>query len=146
MGGSRASHSTGVPKLATASYDSVVIWDLTTGKEAAAVSVGTGLVHSVAFSPDGKALAAALEGPQTGPLRRNTETSIAVGGEIGMWNIDGKRIAESVESEESALAVFSTRRPDLGGGGSRWCASVGPRGKGAADHYHDACVLSVLFT
>ncbi len=91
--------------LATASYDSVVVWDLTSGQAVAAFNAGTGMVHSVSFAPDGKTLASALEGPREGDLQHNGSASSAVAGEIRLWNLQGKPIGDRIEFREPTYAV-----------------------------------------
>jgi len=79
--------------------DSIILWDVASGKELRAIESDTLVVNSVAFSPDGKTLASA--GPDGGPSNR-------VGGIIKLWDIvSGKELKALKNPEE--FSAFSVR-------------------------------------
>jgi WD domain, G-beta repeat len=96
-------------RLASVSYDSIVIWDLASTEPVATFKPGTGPVHSVAFSPDGKMLVSASEGVSTdrpmGPAGQNGSLQRPAGGEIHFWHLDGKPARQSFECLRPAFDV-----------------------------------------
>ena len=96
-------------RLAAASFDSIVVWDLTAGKLISMIRAGMGLVHGVAFSPDGKTLASASEAPpggvRSGYSHRSHSTSLAVRGQIALWNQEGESAGPSFDYSRPAHDV-----------------------------------------
>jgi WD40 repeat protein len=96
-------------RLAAASFDSVVVCDLSAGKPFATIRAGTGPVQGVAFSPDGKTLASAAEAPpggaRSGSPHRSHSTSPAVRGQIALWNQEGEPAGTSFDYSQPAHDV-----------------------------------------
>jgi WD40 repeat protein len=96
-------------RLAAASFDSIVVWDLTAGRLNSTIRAGMGLVHGVAFSPDGASLASAAEAPpagaRSGSSRRSHSTSLAVRGQIALWNQEGQPAGPSFDYSRPAHDV-----------------------------------------
>ncbi|MCI0684260.1 MAG: hypothetical protein L0Y71_19290 [Gemmataceae bacterium] len=87
-------------RVATATHGMIKLWDTTTGKSLAAMEADSG-ARGLAFSPDGKRIAAGLEN------RR-----------VIVWDIEtGKPIAEDV-SRSAAIEPGATQRTPWVGGGA----------------------------
>jgi WD40 repeat protein len=96
-------------RLAAATYDSVVVWDLASRDVVVVINARTGFVHGVAFSPDGTMLATASEGPSlnvvVGPSGRARVASRGIGGQLAIWRLDGSPAAPGADYLQPAYDV-----------------------------------------
>ncbi len=132
-------------RLAAGSQESVVVWNVYSGRVFAVCSAGAGVVSSVAFSSDGTRLASAAErrgvGQSAVAADSDTSTSRLVAGEVRLWKVLAKAGAQTLELAMPAYAfAFSPDGQTLAiaskDGVRRWGFAELDRGMIAAKPVH----------
>jgi WD40 repeat protein len=114
-------------------------WDAATGKEVASFPAGEPETSYslLAYSPDGKTLAATRWTPRKGTRAEKLHANLRTGAKLFLLNIPGKRVQGIILQEDAIVGAIAFSAD------SRWVAAVTqPRGKTAGFDGGDADNLS----
>jgi predicted Ser/Thr protein kinase len=116
------------------------VWDLRTGAVMSTIGPHAGKVEALAFSPDGRRVAAVTEAGEGAP------------GEVKIWELAGGRLSADLKGHEDGVncVAFSPDGATLATGDRSgqirlWDAAAG-KAKGAIVHAHEDSVRALAFT